>query len=177
MSDANAPSFRTRTGDCTVTAERIVILRRGFWGGLERVFMGSSAWQPLLLRLMMAALAATLALLGYQYGRWADMTLGGAAALAFLWEALAKRRRTAAILIARGDVEQVVVHHPSERALGGAVSIWYRSGRRLLERPVRFWSVAAAAGANEFPKAVRIFKDLGWPCADAPRGPELRQTK
>ncbi len=156
------PRFRTKTGDCTVRPDRLVLTRAGVRGSWARSLYGGGMIEPWLPAAVLGAALAGVGLWGAWQGTFADglfdLTIGGLL-VAGGWSA---RRDSGAMELRRNELVRLEVHPPAPPALRGFFVVWFREhGGRLRRRYVLLPGVLAG-GDDAYRDATRLLNDAGW---------------
>ena len=160
--DADEPSvFRTKTGTCTVTSDRIVLVRQGVRGKLARILFGESVWRGLLVYCTIAGFLAAVGISFIRTGgavRIAHGVVFCVLAAALFLNVIMSRHCSGVSEVPTDTIEHVDVHPPRPPWIRGYFAVLFRRGKTLKKRLIMLpgsWD----DGQVEFEKAVKIFED------------------
>ena len=160
MSEVAKSSFRTKTGICTVTSDRIVLTREGARGALAEMLVGNSIGRILVIygALGTAALA---------YGVWSllrgDAVTGaffGLIGAFFLWNVVASRGNSAAPVIERAAIRSVEAHPPRRPATRGYFNVWFEEDGKVRKRIIMLPG-SLENGSAEYERAEAVMREAG----------------
>lgn len=161
MSDAEFPSFRTKTGVCTITPDHIVINREGLRGKAAQALMGSgSIFRYLLLLTLMAAIFFVLA--GYLIwaGVWVIAIIPIAGGCSLLVIVFRSRNNSLAPVIERSKIISISATPPLQGFTRAYFTIVFESDGSKLNRLIPLPGILQG-GAAEFERAKELFRTAG----------------
>jgi len=155
------PTFRTKTGLCTITPEAIQLTRDGVRGSAAAALLGSSSIGG---RLIVYALLG-LALLGIGIGYLSRNEFGDAAVpigmgAFLLLSAIRSRHNTASPLIPRDKIQAITATKPRPPATRGFFTVQFLEGSRSVNRLIILPGILDG-GQEEFDKALALFHSSG----------------
>ncbi|MBW2464678.1 MAG: hypothetical protein JRH11_23725, partial [Deltaproteobacteria bacterium] len=154
------PSFRTKTGVCTITPTQVLISRDGARGALARLLIGKSVWRALVLHSVTALLLFGLGVRLLMSSRTVTGALLCFIGALLLRAVVRSRNNTAASEIARTDVVKLEAHPPRTGVTRGYFTVHYREGSAVKKRAI-ILPGSLSGGAAEYSKAKQILADEG----------------
>lgn len=153
--------FKTKTGTCEVTRERLVLTRSGLTGNAARGLIGNSKIRVLVLYGIVgisALVYAVIMILSENYGQAA---LFGLIGVYLGYNVFASLNNSATPEIERSEVENIVIHPPRPPLTRAYFVVHFlrdgKSKKRLILLPG-----SMSGGSNEYENALTILRDAGW---------------
>ena len=157
--DDESRSFRTKTGRCRITDDKLILSREGAQGELARGVVGSSIGTIQTIYIAGAAVFAFAGVRSILDGHLWNVLFGGLACLLSLCLVLGvmlRRGLSAAPEILRASIQRVDVHRP--RLIRGYFVVHFvedgKPRKQLIVLPL-------FGGASEFEKAVHVLEMAG----------------
>jgi hypothetical protein len=159
---AEGPSFRTKTGVCTVEGGRLVLSRQGVRGEAAKVLVGASPRRVLLLYAIAAFMLGYVGVQSIRMGRLgAGIALCAAAALLAV-SVMRSWNVSAAPQIPLSAIRRVEPHRGRAPLTRPYFVVHFDENKSLKKRLVMLPGVAQG-GAAEFDKALEVLKQAGLP--------------
>jgi len=152
--------FRTKTGLCTITDDRIVLTRGGVRGAVAEVTVGRSIWRPLITYGVLGA-----ALLAFGVTRLAVREylpgvvfcgFGGV----FLCSVITSRNNSATPVILRSTIRGIVARPPRPPIVRGHFIVTFDEGGKERRRFILLPGTGSG-GREEYAKAVQVMTAAG----------------
>ena len=160
VSEPSWPSFRTKTGLCTITPDRLLIARDGVRGVAARLVIGNSVTRVLLLYSVLALILLAVGLLFLLTARTVEGALMCLAAALLFRAVIRSRNNTAAPEISRAHIVSVEARGPREGLTRAYFTVHYRDGTAIKKRLIMLPG-SLSSGAAEYQKARQVFIDAG----------------
>jgi hypothetical protein len=160
MNDETEYTFKTKTGACVVSPDKLVLHREGTVGPVAKFMWGKSVFRGLVIYgiLGLGALALGVTLLVNGHFVYGILVLITGAYL--LWNVIASRNNSSAGLIERSTLRSVDVQPPNPPFTRGYFVIHFlqkgRERKRLVMLP------GLSGGDDEYPKALAAMRKTGW---------------
>jgi hypothetical protein len=158
MSPAEPRVFRTKTGTCTITADRIVLGREGLRGVAAQAWVGeSSVGRPLM---VYGALAALLALYGLRLVTQHQLAVGALLCIVALLLARAivqSRGLSATPEIPRASIQRIEANRPRPLLTRGYFVVHFTEASQARKRLI-ILPGSLSGGKAEFEYACAVLK-------------------
>jgi hypothetical protein len=152
--------FRTKTGTCIISADRLVLQREGARGAAAEVLVGGSVGRVLVIYVIVAVVLGVLGVKGLLEG---DVTMGGVLcgfALYLTVGVLRSRGLSATPEIPLASIERIEACAPRPPLTRGYFVVHFRENgvprKRLVMLPG-----SLSGGAQEFDRAQRVLERAG----------------
>jgi hypothetical protein len=160
MSEAPEYRFRTKTGTCTVTPERIILKREGVCGAVAETAYKTSIGRALTIY----GVIGTVALL---CGIWSlinrDFVAGGfqcAIGIFFIWNIVVSRNNSFAPVIDRSAIRKIVAHPPHPPVTRGYFAVLFEEDGRIRKRLIMIPG-SMQGGKPEYERALTAMREAG----------------
>ncbi len=153
-------SFRTKTGTCIVTEDRIVLTREGMRGAAAQAVIGRAVVRPLIIY---GVLAAILAFNGIRSILDEQVVMGGLLCLGslFLVQGVVRSRGLSAVPeVPLSSVQRVEPRPPRPPLTRGYFVVHFLENDRPRKRLI-ILPGSLSSSSREFAKAVRVFEASG----------------
>jgi len=160
MSKFDENSFRTKTGTCTITPERIILSREGLRGvAAERIFANSiSRGLTFYSVLGVAALIFGIwSMTKYDFVTGSILCLVG---LFFVWNVITSRNNSATPVIERSTIRTIDVHPPHPPLTRGYFAVLFLEGNKERKRLIMLPG-SLEGGQDEFERAMTVMRKTG----------------
>ncbi len=131
--------FRTKTGECTITSERIILQRSGLLGAAAKQIHGNDIRRTLAIYALVGILAVVMAAKSLTDGSYLLGGFIGIAGLLLLWSVLSSRYNSGTPVVERSTIKSVVAHPPRPPVARGYFVVTFlengRERRRLIMLP------------------------------------------
>lgn len=161
MGEETSRIFKTKTGTCQVTREKLVLTRSGLTGNAARGLFGNSITRALVLygTVGFAALVyAVIMILSENYGQ---AVLFGLIGVYFAYNVFASFKNSATPEIERSEVKNIVIHSPRPPLTRAYFVVHFvrdgKSKKRLIVLPG-----SMSDGNIEYENALSILQNEGW---------------
>ncbi|MCB9555253.1 MAG: hypothetical protein H6707_04060 [Deltaproteobacteria bacterium] len=154
------PTFRTKTGICTIEPGRILISREGSRGFLARLLVGNSIKRILVVYSFFGVVLLGVGSLFLMTDRLFEGAMLVLSAALLLRAVIKSRHNTAASEIAREDVIKIENHEPNEGLTRGYFTVHYQEKDAVKKRLIMLPG-SLSKGTDEYQKAVNILRDQG----------------
>jgi hypothetical protein len=161
VTEETHPTFRTKTGICTITPEQIVLTREGVRGRSAEALLGSGSIGGLLI--LYAVSGLSLLGIGIRYlsrEKYGDAAVPIAMGAFLLVSAIRSRNNTAAPVIPRDQIQSITATKPIPPATRGYFKVQFLQGSRSVTRLIILPGVLDG-GQAEFDKAMEVFRGSG----------------
>jgi hypothetical protein len=161
VSDEVYPTFRTKTGVCTITPEAIHLTREGVRGASADALLGSGSIGTRLI--VYAVLGVALLGIGVRYlsrQKYGDAAVPVAMGGFLLITAIRSRHNTACPVIPRNQIQSISATRPVPPATRGFFTVQFLQGTRSVNRLIILPGVLDG-GQAEFDKAIEVFHSCG----------------
>jgi hypothetical protein len=139
MSETYEYSFRTKTGNCTITQDQIILTREGPRGAAAERFVGSSVRRLLLTYALLGVGALSLGLRYFYTGPAVAGVIPVLIGVYLLWDVITSRNNSATPTINRSAVRTVEAHPPRPPLTRGYFAVMFREDgkehKRLIMLP------------------------------------------
>jgi hypothetical protein len=154
-------SFRTKTGICVVSPERLVLTREGTTGKVGKFLFGKSVRRGLVIY----GVIGTIALI---FGIWQIIENNYASGVFLLligiylyWNVIASWNNSSLNQIERSTVESIDIQPPKPPVTRGYFTINFRYNGKKQKRLIMLPG-SVSGGNEEYKKALSIMKEMGW---------------
>ena len=158
--DEESRSFRTKTGTCTITDDRMVLSREGMRGVAAHALVGSSISRPLIVYVAVAAISAfsgVRSILDEQLVMGAFLCLFSL----FLVHGIVRSRGLTAVPeILLSSIQRVEAHRPRPPLTRGYFVVHFLDNGLPRKRLVMLPG-SLSGGGSEFAKALRVLEASG----------------
>jgi hypothetical protein len=154
------PSFRTKTGTCTITEGRLVLARQGARGAAAQATIGSSVTRA---RVLYGVAAVGFVYIGIRAISGGQSLVGGLLCFFALYLVLGVVRSqglSAASEIPLAAIQRVELHRPRPPLTRGYFVVHFTEGPQTLRRLILLPG-SLTGGTAEFDKAVAILEQSG----------------
>lgn len=160
MSEVVEYSFRTKTGSCTITPERIVLTREGVRGAVAERSFGSSIGNALVIYGVLGTAALVFGITSLVSG---DVVSGGFLCLVgtlLIWNVIANRNNSATPVIERSSIRGVEGHPPRPPVTRGYFAVWFEDGGTVRKRLIMLPG-SMENGNEEYKRAETAMRKAG----------------
>jgi hypothetical protein len=161
MNDITEFTFKTKTGECRVSAEKLTLTRHDIGTKSDRENTNDPIYSYLLLYCLggiAAMIYSVLQIVKHVYVSGAFFFVIG---ILLFWNVIASRKNSGLNLIHRNVVESVSVRPPRPPWTRGYFIIRFLHNGKLRHRLVMLPG-SLSGGKEEFPRAVSALKAAGW---------------
>ncbi len=155
MPEVSSESFRTKTGRCIVSADRIVIRRERIRGQFSNLILGQSIWRIRIIYGVMSLLTLVVAAFYWKDGNVLATILFGALGAFIAVSVLRSRKYSAASEIATDCIECIDPHPPRTGVTRAYFIVHFcehgADQKRIIMLP-------SSVDDREFQDAIRIFQ-------------------
>ena len=161
MSEDEYPTFKTKTGVCTVTPEYIVLTREGLRGQSAEALMGrGSLGKRLLLYALLGFALSAIGIYALTENRFGDAVIPLAGGLFLIVQAYRSRNNSATPVIPRADIRAITATSPKPPATRGYFTVQFDDNGRARDRLIILPGVLEG-GSAEFDTAKQVLHDAG----------------
>ncbi len=161
MTDETHPTFRTKTGTCTITREQIVLTRQGVRGRVADALIGSVSTRRLLVLYTVLGLSfLSIGVLCLSRHLYVVAALAIAMGAFLLVNTVRSRNNSAAPVILRDQIQSITAKKPIPSATRGYFKVQFLQGSRSVTRLIILPGVLED-GQAEFDKAIAAFRSSG----------------
>lgn len=160
MNTENNDTFRTKTGVCTVTPERIVLTRGGVSGAAAAQIAGNNIRRTLLLYSVFGGAALLFGLWSAYRGSVIPGVLLSLVGIIFLCNVVASRNNSAAAVIDRASIRAVKAHPPHPPFTRGYFDVFFLEDGKERKRIIMLPG-SMSNGEEEYQQAVAVMRDSG----------------
>lgn len=153
-------TFKTKTGFCHVTADKIILTRDGVTGNVSKVIVGNNISRILIIY---ALLSAGLVYLAYDSYVKGDTTMGlvfGLPGLYLIYGIVKSRNNSATSIIERKEIESLTYNSGTPGLSRPRFEVEFNDNGQLKKRLIMLPGTLAG-GQSEADKAVQIMREEG----------------
>jgi hypothetical protein len=151
-------TFRTKTGYCHVTPEKIILTRDGVLGDAAKVVSGSKLYAILIVYGLLSLALAYFAVHSYLHGSIGVALINGGLAFALIYGIIKSRNNSGAPEIERKDIRRVAFDAGTPGMTLPRFEIEFLEHGKVRKRLI-ILPGTAAGGQQEVTKALQIMKD------------------
>ena len=153
-------TFRTKTGTCTITPKQIILTHAGARGRMAEIIFGNSMIQGLIISGLIAIIFIAGGILFLVNANYLTGTVLSIFGIIFIWNIIASRNNSAALVIERPAIHHVTAHTPRPPLTRGYFAVYFdeqgKQKKRLIMLPGSF-----SDGRKEYQKAIKIMQESG----------------
>ena len=153
-------TFRTKTGTCTITHDKIILKRRGVRGAAAKIILGNSIKRVLLLNLLLGIAALLFGIYYFRSRQLANDFFFSVIGIILLLNVLQSLKNSATPVVDRSSIRDIRIHSPRPPITRGYFTVIFQEGGKLRKRLIMLPG-SMENGNEEFKKAVAIFKESG----------------
>ena len=160
------PSFRTKSGLCTVTPDQIVLTRVGLRGRFAELVLGSGTTRLLLTYAVLGIVLVGVGIYYLRQSKVVDAVIALAIGVLLLTNAFRSRRNTATPVIPRAAIQSIIATKPVAAMTRGYFAVEFLENARLVKRIIILPGILEN-GQAEYQKALEVFQSCGLPVSQA----------
>jgi len=153
----NEKTFRTKTGFCHVTADKIILTRDGAVGNLSKVIVGNTIWRIVIIYGIISVGLIYFAYESYVIGDIATALPLGLIAFYFVYGIVKSLNNSATPVIERKDILRVTYHAGTSGLTRPRFVVEFTDNGRTKKRLIPLPG-SLSGGQSEADKAVEIMK-------------------
>ncbi len=154
-------TFRTKTGSCKITRDRILLSRNGVRGAAAKVVHGNAMGRTLVLYGVLGIGSLVFGILAIADGSMITGAMFVVLGAVFVWNVAVSRHNSATPIIEREAIRDVTAHPPRSPATRGYFTVTFEEDGRLRKRLIILPGLLEN-GSEEFHRAVAMWKDAGF---------------
>ena len=161
MNEATEYRFRTKTGNCVVTPEKLEITREDMVGGASEAVFGTSIIRALFVYGLLGFIVLLIGVIFLFKGSYFSGILLSVIGLIFFLNVFRSLNNSATNIIERSEVRLIKFHSPHPPFTRGYLEILFvrdgKTRKRLL-----FLPGSLSEGNKEYKKALTVMQESGW---------------
>ena len=160
MGETTDYTFRTKTGTCEITPERILLTRDNARGALSTYLFRNSISRALLLNAVFGTAALVVGIWFITRGNYAVAIILCVVGIYFLYGVVASRNNSAAPIIDRSAIHSVEAHPPHPPASRGYFTVKFEENGKVRQRLIMLPG-SMQNGQDEYKRAVAVMHASG----------------
>lgn len=161
MNSEDEYTFRTKTGICAVSPEKLILTREVTTGKVARILFGKSIRLGLIVYGFIGAIALVFGIwqiIGRHYLGGVFLLLVG---IYLYWNVIASWNNSSLNQIERSAVESIDIKPPKPPVTRGYFTINFRHNGKMRKRLIMLPG-SMSGGDEEYKKALSVMKETGW---------------
>ena len=161
MSELGEHRFRTKTGVCILTSDKLVLEREGASGQVAEVVCGNQIRRALVIYIGLGALAIAIGVWALVNVRFIEGFFLCVIGLVCIGNVIVSRNNSATNMIERSTVQRVVAKSPHPPFTRGVFVVHFVENGQKRKRMIMLPG-SLSSGKKEFKRALSAMQETGW---------------
>jgi hypothetical protein len=160
MGEITENTFRTKTGTCLVTPDKILLTREKVRGAVSQYVFGNSIARTLIIYTLLGLAALAVSIRSYVNGNYSEAIILCLIGIIFLFNVVASRNNSATLVINRSAIHSVKAHMPHPPATRGYFTVMFEENGKIRKRLIMLPG-SMENGREEYARAEAIMHASG----------------
>jgi hypothetical protein len=160
MGEITEHTFRTKTGSCVITPDKILLTRENVRGAMSQHIFGNSIGRALLIYGLFGLSALALGVWSFTNRNYSEATILCLIGTLLLYSVVASRNNSAAPAIDRSAIHSINAHSPHPPATRGYFTVIFEENGKIRKRLILLPG-SLENGREEYARAESIMRASG----------------
>jgi hypothetical protein len=160
MGEITEHTFRTKSGTCLITPDKILLTRKNVRGAISKYIFGNSIGRTLFIYGLLGLSALALGVWSFANGNYLEATILCLIGTLFLFDVVTSRNNSATPSIDRSAIHSIKAHLPHPPATRGYFTVMFEENGKLRKRLIMLPGIMEN-GREEYARAEAIMHASG----------------